>query len=189
MKKNRYHLIHTSWIVGAFILIGFVIPGYFINPITIGADARNVFTDPNGNITFKYPSSFSTNQSSTFSENSVIDVFPSSRKSDQIKPIEIFYEIDPNPQIDILTQTTASNILVTKATTLKLKVNNIQGFQYTYVGSSGEKTVVSSFKANSLIYTFVFNQKYFSIDNPLVLVDNTSLASEYANILNSTSFN
>lgn len=184
MKKNNQELIHTLWIVGLFVVIVFVVPNVWSKQFVMGSDTRNVYSDENGKISFKYPEDYQIDQSQN-EELTMLDIYPDARSQDAVKPIELFYEIDQNPEMSITDQILQANPQLTKNNLHRLKRGQSEGVQILNIGTSGEKEVFSYLKANGKIYILKFNQRIFSPESPLVLIDNTPFAPIYANILNS----
>jgi len=184
MKKNNPELIHTLWIVGLFVVIVFVVPNLWSNQFIMGSDTRNVYSDEDGQISFKYPENYQIDQRQN-EQLTMLDIYPDARSQDVIKPIELFYEIDRSPGMSIADQILEANPLLTKNNLHRLKSGQNEGVQLLNIGTSGEREVLSYLKANDKVYILKFNQRIFSPESPLVLIDNTPFAPIYANILNS----
>lgn len=184
MKKSNSHLINTSWIVGLIILIVFIFPNFWSNQLIIGSDSRNVYSDETGGISFKYPDDYQIDH--TQDENvTILEVYPEYRSLDAIKPIEISYEKDASPQTPVDQQILKANPQLGQKNLHYIKNKSFAGVQILIVGASGEKEVMTYFKANNMLYIVKFNQRIFSPESPLVLIDNTPFSPVYANIVNS----
>lgn len=183
MKKDK-HLIHTTWIVGLIILLAFIVPNFWSNQLIVGEDSRNVYSDENNQISFKYPDDFQIDHSQT-DDVTILDVYPEYRSLDAIKPIEIYYEKDNNPGVAVDQQILDANPQLSQKNLHYIKNKQYSGVQVLLTGASGEKELLTYFKANDKVYSLKFNQRIFSPESPLVLIDNTPFVPVYANIVNS----